>query len=268
MDNYDIPLGGKLECSEAMCKTRLCQLVIGGRLQKRHKVLQRGDRLDLAGGACRKVWIIIYGMAAICVGLSDGRRQILGLETSGHIMCGMNNSRQTGSWIEALSETVLCEIDLSSLEAPVAFNGAQTNGQRLVTELFTVIHQRLEACSAHLVTLGRLDSTERVTLFLADMAYRLGRSVGESLYVEVPMTREDIADYLGLNTETISRVFSRLKKSRLVQFPSRNAFAIPDPDALARRLPIGIPDFSSTSHVSNFLTAVNAPSLVRDGAHS
>ncbi|WP_306143823.1 Crp/Fnr family transcriptional regulator [Roseibium sp. MMSF_3412] len=266
MNSHDILMGGKLACSEAMCRSRLCQHVTGGHLDKKHKVLQRGDRLSLGDGACRKVWIILYGMAAICFGLSDGRRQILGLETSGHIMCGMNNGSQSGSWIEALTETVLCEIDLSSLVSPANAGGPCGDGQRLVTELFTVIHQRLETCSAHLVTLGRLDSTERVTLFLVDIARRLGRPVGQSLYLELPMTREDIADYLGLNTETISRVFSRLKKNRLVQFPSRNAIAIPDPKALERRLPVDIPDLSSTSHVSSFLTAVNAPSLARDGA--
>ncbi|WP_434051625.1 MAG: helix-turn-helix domain-containing protein [Roseibium sp.] len=268
MNSYDISLGGKLECSEAMCKSRLCQLVTGGSPDKRHKVLQRGDRLSLGDGACRKVWIILYGMAAICFGLADGRRQILGLETSGHIMCGMNNGGQNGSWIEALTETVLCEMDLASLGSPAYPGGPCRDGQRLVSELFSVIHQRLEACSAHLVTLGRLDSTERVTLFLADMANRLGRPVGQSTYLELPMTREDIADYLGLNTETISRIFSRLKKNRLVQFPSRSAITIPDLKALERRLPVDIPDFSSTSHVSSFLTAVSAPSFSRDGAHS
>ncbi|MEO1115323.1 MAG: helix-turn-helix domain-containing protein [Pseudomonadota bacterium] len=249
-----------------MCRSRLCQHITGGHLDKKHKVLQRGDRLSLGDGACRKVWIIIYGMAAICFGLSDGRRQILGLETSGHIMCGMNNGGQNGSWIEALTETVLCEIDLTSLVSPAFAGETGGDGHRLVTELFAVIHQRLETCSAHLVTLGRLDSTERVTLFLADMARRMGRPVGQSLYLELPMTREDIADYLGLNTETISRVFSRLKKNKLVQFPSRSAIVIPDPKALERRLPVDIPDLSSTSHVSSFLTAVNAPSLMRDGA--
>lgn len=266
MNSYDISLGGKLECSEVMCQSRLCQHVTGGHPDKRHKVLQRGDRLSLGEGACRKVWIILHGIAAICYGLSDGRRQILGLETSGHILCGMNSSGQNGSWIEALSETVLCEIDLTSLGSAAYPGGPLRNGQQLVTELFAVIHQRLEACSAHLVTLGRLDSTERVTLFLVDMASRIGRPVGQSLYFELPMTREDIADYLGLNTETVSRVFSRLKKSRLVQFPSRSAIAIPDPKALERRLPVDIPDFSSTSHVSNFLSAVNAPRPARDGA--
>ncbi|MEL7527516.1 MAG: helix-turn-helix domain-containing protein [Pseudomonadota bacterium] len=266
MNSHDILIGGKLACSEAMCRSRLCQHITGGHLDKKHKVLQRGDRLSLGDGACRKVWIIIYGMAAICFGLSDGRRQILGLETSGHIMCGMNNGGQNGSWIEALTETVLCEIDLTSLVSPAFAGETGGDGHRLVTELFAVIHQRLETCSAHLVTLGRLDSTERVTLFLADMARRMGRPVGQSLYLELPMTREDIADYLGLNTETISRVFSRLKKNKLVQFPSRSAIVIPDPKALERRLPVDIPDLSSTSHVSSFLTAVNAPSLMRDGA--
>jgi len=127
-------------------------------------------------------------------------------------------------------------------------------GAQLVTDLFSIIHQRLEACSSHLVTLGRMDSTERVSLFLLDMALRIGRPSEEGYFVELPMTREDIADYLGLNTETISRIFTRLKKNKLAQFPSRNAFFIPDPAALQSRLPVAVPEPGDTSSLDTFLS--------------
>ena len=124
---------------------------------------------------------------------------------------------ERGEWIEALCDTMLCELDLQTM-VQMSDGSRQGCPQALVSELFNVMHQRLEECSAHLVTLGRLDSTERVTLFLLDMANRIGRSVNQGIYVELPMTREDIADYLGLNTETISRIFTRLKKANWSSF--------------------------------------------------
>ena len=56
------------------------------------------------------------------------------------------------------------------------------------------------------------------------------------------MSREDIADYLGLNTETVSRILTRLKKSGLVKFNARNEFIVPDLAELGRRLPVEVPE--------------------------
>ncbi|MCV6596054.1 MAG: helix-turn-helix domain-containing protein [Mangrovicoccus sp.] len=72
-------------------------------------------------------------------------------------------------------------------------------------------------------------------LFLAEMAARSG--YGET---HLPMSREDIADYLGLNAETVSRIMTRLRKSGLVQFQSPTDYTIPDMGAITRRLPAEI----------------------------
>ena len=54
-----------------------------------------------------------------------------------------------------------------------------------------------------MVMLGRLDSMERVSLFLLNIGKKTGLRNGNALHLELPMTREDIADYLGLNAETV-----------------------------------------------------------------
>ncbi|MHC0053795.1 Crp/Fnr family transcriptional regulator [Actibacterium sp. D379-3] len=195
-------------------------------------VLKRGERLDLGNGACQRIWVITSGVAAICTGLADGRRQIVGLETPGEIICGLAAASGSESWLEALSECHICEQSLAGLHGPL------DQHPDLVSALFVLIHARLETCSTHLVTLGRLDSMERVSLFLLDMSRRIGQPAGASVQVELPMTREDIADFLGLNSETVSRLFTRLRKSGLVKFQSRSAYYIPDIAALERRIPM------------------------------
>ena len=57
----------------------------------------------------------------------------------------------------------------------------------------------------------------------------------------LPMSREDIADYLGLNTETVSRILSRIKKTGLIKFLSPTEYVIPDFAALEGRLPVPVP---------------------------
>jgi len=80
-----------------------------------------------------------------------------------------------------------------------------------------------------------------VCLFLADMAWRSGRESPAGWRVHLPLSREDIADYLGLNSETISRIFSRVKKARLATFLSPTEYLVPDIEALRSRAPMAAP---------------------------
>ncbi|MDJ0630780.1 MAG: Crp/Fnr family transcriptional regulator [Rhodobacter sp.] len=197
---------------------------------QRGLALDRGDRLECRGrGACLQFWVIVDGTAATCVAFEDGRRQIVGLEGPGDIVCALMAGSGTQNWLEALSDCRICEIDLSQsaghLRHDPGFLGAT----------FAVAHRRLTQAQAHISTLGRLDSRERVLLFLAQMAARTSKGP-----VTLHMSREDIADYLGLNAETVSRILSRIKKSGLVKFLSPTEYVVPDMAEIARRLPVPI----------------------------
>jgi CRP/FNR family nitrogen fixation transcriptional regulator len=80
----------------------------------------------------------------------------------------------------------------------------------------------------HLLVLGRQNALERVAAFLADMAERQGGL----RQVELPMSRNDIADYLGLTIETVSRVFTRLKHDGVIRLPSLRSVEIVKRQAL------------------------------------
>lgn len=218
----------------ALCRLRSCSF-LPMQPDDRHKrdlKLARGQRLEtLNNGMCMTFWIITEGTAATCTAFEDGRRQIVGLETAGDAVCGLMAGPGTQNWLEALSDVHICELDMSARAAELHRDPG------FLSASFHIVHKRLERSLHHLTTLGRLDSYERVLLFLGEMAVRAGRAQS----VTLPMSREDIADYLGLNAETVSRIFSKIKKAGLVQFLSPTEYLVPDLGAIERRLPLPIP---------------------------
>ena len=80
----------------------------------------------------------------------------------------------------------------------------------------------------HCLTLGRLTGEERVATALLEMAFYLGREVAHGRAFELPLSRRDLADYLALNPDTLSRIFSRLKTSGLVTTINRRHMLVTD----------------------------------------
>ena len=200
-----------------------------GKSGERRLVLRRGERLR---AACLKLWRILDGLVALCVLLPDGRRQIVCLSTPGDIVCPVSTQAFGDIWVEALTPSEVEEIDLAAQHREI---GREPG---LTAALFSLVHQQVKCASSHLVTLGRLDGMERVCLFLADMAWRVGQDTPGGRRVHLPLSREDIADYLGLNAETVSRIFSRVKKAKLAIFLSPTDYLVTDMAALERRAPI------------------------------
>ena len=175
------------------------------------------------------------GLVALCTLLPDGRRQLVGLSAPGDILCPLSGNYGAEVWVQALATSRLCEIDLS-LQAP-----AIDEDSALSAELFRIVHRQIKSNAIHLVTLGRLDGMERICLFLTDMAWRVGVRTPGGWRVHLPLSREDIADYLGLNAETVSRIFSRVKKAKLVTFLSPTDYFVKDIAALQSRVPVTAP---------------------------
>jgi CRP/FNR family transcriptional regulator len=84
----------------------------------------------------------------------------------------------------------------------------------------------------HLMILGRKSSREKVAAFLSTVSRRLGEADGEAIRVDLPMGRTDIADYLGLRTETVSRAFTDLRQSGIISLGTAQSVSILDPEAL------------------------------------
>ena len=82
--------------------------------------------------------------------------------------------------------------------------------------------------------LGRKNAAERLSFFFLHLAKRQHVRVSGGNVIELPMTRVDVADFLGLTVETVSRTFTRLKADGLINMPSLNRVEIPDFSRLER----------------------------------
>jgi len=174
--------------------------------------------------------VVRTGLVATCAMTLDGRRQILCLNVAGDVICAMS-AKGAECWCEALAPSEICELDLTS-------QAARLRGEPgFLRALFDLAHDRLERSAAHLIALGRLDGMERLCGFLAEMTRRTGRRIGQRWLVCLPMSREDIADYLGLNSDTVSRLMTRIKQAGLVRFLSVSEFEVASLERLEDRVP-------------------------------
>ncbi|OPY99876.1 transcriptional regulator [Bradyrhizobium sacchari] len=138
--------------------------------------------------------------------LSDGRRQIGAFHLVGDIF-GLADDDAHRFTAEAIIETTLRLIKRQTLETV-----AETNN--LITrELLSMATLNLKHVEDHMLLLGRKDSVERVAAFLVEMDERVASQV-----MALPMTRRDIADYLGLTLETVSRALSKMRRAGLLDF--------------------------------------------------
>ncbi|MBS0278244.1 MAG: helix-turn-helix domain-containing protein, partial [Proteobacteria bacterium] len=97
-------------------------------------------------------------------------------------------------------------------------------------ELIAHLRQGWWSAQAHLVMLGRQSAKERVAAFLISLASHRGVEPGQSL--ELPMGRQDIADYLGLTIETVCRTLTDFKTTRAISIPDRHHVVIRDMETL------------------------------------
>ncbi|UVO34523.1 helix-turn-helix domain-containing protein [Bradyrhizobium arachidis] len=130
--------------------------------------------------------------------LNDGRRQIGAFHLMDDIF-GLENGVQHRFTAEAVVETTVRLIKRESLQALAEADAV------VARNLLRMTTSNLEHAENHMLLLGRKTAVERVAAFLAEMDRRAGANT-----MSLPMSRRDIADYLGLTIETVSRAVSRL----------------------------------------------------------
>jgi len=143
--------------------------------------------------------------------LSDGRRQIGAFHLVGDIF-GLENGLEHRFTAEAIVNTTVRLIKRRSLEI------AAESDAMVSRNLLSMTTNNLQHAEDHMLLLGRKTSLERVAAFLIEMDRRL-TAAG---VMPLPMSRRDIADYLGLTLETVSRALSRLHELCIIGFIGTN----------------------------------------------
>jgi CRP/FNR family nitrogen fixation transcriptional regulator len=154
--------------------------------------------------------------------LSDGRRQIAAFYMPGDVF-GFETGPQHALSAEAVTDTKLLVIKRSSMMALAA------RDHSVAQLLLRMTMRELARAQDHIMLLVKT-AQERVAAFLLEMADRVQRCSE----VDLPMSRQDIADYLGLTIETVSRTLTNLESTAAIALPTSRRIILCDRRALSR----------------------------------
>lgn len=208
------------ECSLAqLCLPAGMDLADLGRLDglvQKRRPLQRGDHLFRIGDPLGSVYVASQGAFKTVVINESGDEHVLGFQLPGELfgLDAVGSGRHRCEAI-ALEESRVCELPFSSL-ANVA---SQLPG--LQRQLLRVMGQSADRDQDHVGLLSRRQASERVAMFLQGLAHRFHRLGHSAVDFHLPMTRDEIARYLGLALETVSRGFSRLHEDGVIEVRGR-----------------------------------------------
>jgi CRP/FNR family nitrogen fixation transcriptional regulator len=178
-------------------------------------------RLYSEGDDARYFYKVISGTVRTCQFLCDGRRQIDAFHQAGDFF-GLEAGAEHRLAAEAVTDCTVVAYRQRGLEALLLEN------DRLGRWFFSLAMTGLARAREHSLLLGRASAAQKVAAFLLEVA---DRSDGAAV-LELPMGRQDIADYLGLTIETVSRTLSHMEKERMIALPSPRKVVLKDRRAL------------------------------------
>ena len=196
---------------------------------KSYRTFTEGQTIARAGEPFTHFSSVVTGAASMSKTLEDGRRQTVGLLLPSDYI-GRPGRRTSPYDIVAVADTRLCRFESRPFERMVAEH-PHISGRLLEMTL-----DELDAAREWAVVLGRLTAREKLAAFLVSLARRRAadadRRLSGRVEVDLPLTREAIADHLGLTIETTSRQVTALRKDGLIEMPSLRRVVIPDFDRL------------------------------------
>ena len=168
------------------------------------------------------VYVPVSGAIMLERSTSTGSRQVFSFLFTGNIL-GISEHSLYSFSAQTLTESTVIKINQKIIKS--------------IFDKYPVIAQRYQEMTHHILSLildqlfimGQKTAHQRIAHFLLDMEYRIGHG---SNRFHLPMSRQDIADYLGMSLETGSRGFSKLKKESLIQIDSNYQITILDHDKL------------------------------------
>jgi CRP/FNR family transcriptional regulator len=197
----------------------------------RRKALAAGQSLIWEGEDSVLVANVIEGILKLSTGTEDGREQIVGVVYPSDFI-GRPFGATTRHSVTALTDARVCVFSRSD------FDRFAAEHPKLEHKLLQRTLSELDRTRAWLLLLGRKSAEEKVASFLLDMSERLidpgCESAGDGPLdrFDLPFSRQQIGDILGLTIETVSRQLTKLKRDGVIDLPTRRAVEIRDRAAL------------------------------------
>jgi len=173
------------------------------------KILVQHDQLFREGDDKTSIYQVVEGAFVLYRLLPNGRRQVTGFAVAGD-MIGLGAGASHRCSAEASGAAKV------RMLPALALHRMADEDPHLGMQLYDAMSQELAAVQDLLMTVGRLNAAERVATFLDSLSQRNARAFRPADRVELPMTRCDIADFLGLTTETVSRTLTKLANSGII----------------------------------------------------
>ncbi|EPX85760.1 cAMP-binding protein [Rubellimicrobium thermophilum DSM 16684] len=196
---------------------------------KSYRSYAAGQRILWAGDEMGFVASVVQGVATISQTLADGRRQMVGLLLPSDFLG--RPGRATAPYdVTAASEVMLCCFRRKPFEALLATT------PHLSARLLEMSLDELDAAREWMLILGRKTAREKIASLLTIVARRQMlaglRAVRGRIVIDLPLTREAMADYLGLTLETVSRQIGALRADGVIALDGTRRIVVPDIRAL------------------------------------
>lgn len=220
------------------CEARhrgVCGALNGTQLQflnthSSRKEVESGTELVADAESVSQYSNILAGVVKLTKILSDGRQQIVGLQFAPDFL-GRPFRASSKINAEAATTVQLCTFPSTVIEKMIK------DTPELEHRLLQQTLEELDEARGWMVTLGRKTAAEKVASFLYLIATHIDPAAEEtqSASFELPLTRADIADFLGLTIETVSRQITKLRKSGVIEVENNRHVTVPDLERLAHR---------------------------------
>ena len=222
----DMPVAAPLNISKgtrpAAVNNDLAQRIAGGTC----RTVEAKEHVFCEGDAATHVYLVEAGHLCIYRMLSDGRRQVIDFAYPGDFVA-LGALREHTASAQATEKTRLRCYSVSLLHEVARHDPA------LGVSLYEAISQELNASRELLMTVSQRTAGERVAGFLMALSRRNHRRGENPHEIVLPMTRLDIANFLGLTIETISRTFTKFRNEGLIDLEQCVLVTILDPAGLA-----------------------------------
>lgn len=206
------------------------QLAVLARSARKYEA---GSGTELMGDAERieSYANVLSGVVKLTKTLSDGRQQIVGLQFAPDFL-GRPFKAESDLNAEAATDVSLCAFPRASVERMIRAS------PELERRLYLQALKELDEARDWMVTLGRKTAGEKIASFLLMIARNIEPAAGTdrmSARFDLPLTRADIADFLGLTIETVSRQLTRLRADKVIAIESNRHVIVPDLSRLEAR---------------------------------
>jgi CRP/FNR family transcriptional regulator len=190
------------------------------------KTIESGAEFHGQGQAVSSYANILKGVVKLTKVMEDGRQQIVGLQFAPDFI-GRPFARESALTAEAATDIEVCAVSKQALERMVR------NNPELEHRLHNQALQELDDARDWMLTLGRKTAKEKVASFLHFLACNYDPEGADVIKFDIPLTRQEIADFLGLTIETVSRQMTLLRQENVINVVNNRAVTIPDMERLA-----------------------------------